>query len=180
MAYGGEVIFLFTALRYKSSQETQEQFWLGKQRQWQVTLLPTIIFFHMNKLTLKKLFPYRGQWMNFGKECYLFDHFESVPSFHDLSKTATRTLRVWQHTAHGSQINTKQFYGAPYFTINKTLKKETKGLLIQTIPPELSLINKSSTSRWERYLKTKTKEHRVSTLHSCLANAAKPLREVLQ
>ena len=73
-----------------------------------------------------------------------------------------------------SQINRKQFYGLSYFIINKTLKKANKGLLVQTIPPELSLINKSSTSRWERYLKTETKEHKVSTQHSDLANAAKP------
>ena len=56
-----------------------------------------------NHQTLTKLFTHRGHWINFGQECYLFDHFESVPSCHeDLSKTATRVLRVWQHTAHGS------------------------------------------------------------------------------
>ena len=61
------------------------------------------------------------------------------------------------------KLNTKQFYGVSYFLINKTLKNAHKDLVVQPVPPEWSLINKSSTSRWERYLQTKSRNKRTQS-----------------
>ena len=74
-------------------------------------------------------------------------------------KTTTWVQWVWQHMVHTKKK--KQFYGLRYFIINNTLTNGHKEPVVETVPPELSLINKPSTIRWERYLKTKSHNKRT-------------------